>query len=389
MTGAIYVINESATADPVAQLANYRLVYIGPGVGQTSVADYAENFAEAVRPYFAEVIHHPTPGPGNATLAEVRKHRKAVRDHVAEGPPGRVLVHAELSTGALAPFWAIAGLKGVPVTATVHDPPQGLWFVGRTRFIAQHRLLNHIIHYPLRPLSRAIEGVVYRDRTLFALTDAGRRSIERTYPRTRAMYVPCMAFDRPAIKPVQERPKAVGFFGYAYRGKGFDQIARIRELLPDDILIRIAGRGTESLPASEGIEVLGGVHGPEEDAFFESIRAIIVPYGKRHWYAETYPASGVGASAQSYSTPVISTGYGPLAELDAATGTVTVQPTAGSDGVARVLAEAITSLVNDRGRLTQLGLNAEKTSYERSRAGTGKAFAAAWAQLLEQTTVGV
>ena len=181
----------------------------------------------------------------------------------------------------------------------------------------------------------------------------------------------------------------MGFFGYAYRGKGFDQIARIRELLPDDILIRIAGRGTESLPASEGIEVLGGVEGPEEDAFFESIRAIIVPYGKRHWYAETWPASGVGASAQSYATPVISTGYGALAELDEATGAVTVQPIAESDGVARVLAEEITSLVNDRGRLTQLGLNAAKTGYERSRAGTGKAFAEAWAQLLEQTTVGV
>jgi hypothetical protein len=389
MTGANYVINESATADPVARLANYRLVFIGAARGQTSVADYSENFVEAVRPYFAEVVNHPTPGPGNATLAEVRRHRKAVRDLVAEGPAGRVLVHAELSTGALAPFWTIAGLKDVPVTATVHDPPQGLWFVGRTRFIAQHRLLNHAIHYPLRPLSRAIEGVVYRKRTLFALTDAGRQSIERTYPRTHALYVPCMAFDRPTIKPVQERPKAVGFFGYAYRGKGFDQIARIRELLPDDILIRIAGRGTESLPEADGIEVLGGVHGPEEDAFFESIRAIIVPYGKRHWYAETYPASGVGASAQSYSTPVISTGYGPLSELDEATGAVTVQPTAESDGVARVLADEITSLVNDRRRLTQLGLNAEKTGYQRSRAGTGKAFAEAWAQLLEQTTAGV
>jgi glycosyltransferase involved in cell wall biosynthesis len=389
MTGANFVINESANADPVAQLANYRLVFIGSAHGETSVADYSTNFVEAVKPYFAEVIDHRVPGPGNATLADVRRHRRAVRDHIAAGPPGRVLVHAELSTGSMAPFWSIAGLKDVPVTGTVHDPPQGLWFVGRTRFIAKHRLLNHAIHYPLRPVSRAIEGVAYRDRTLFALTDAGRRSIEETYPRTRALYIPCMAFDRPAIKPVQDRPKAVGFFGYAYRGKGFDQIARIRELLPDDVLIRIAGRGTESLPKADGIEILGGVDGPEEDAFFESVRAIIVPYGKRHWYAETYPASGVGASAQSYCTPVISTGYGPLAELDEATGAVTVQPTAETDGVARALVEEITSLVNDRERLTHLGLNAEKTSRERSRAGTGKAFAEAWARLLDQTTASV
>lgn len=383
------MVQESATPDPVARLADYRLVFIGPALGQTSVGDYSENLVKAVRPYFGDLVEHRTPGPGNATLADVRRHRRAVARLVAEGPAGRVLVHAELSTGALSPFWAIAGIKDVPVTATVHDPPQGLWFVGRTKFIAEHRLLNHAIHYPLRPLSRAIEGVAYRERTLFALTDAGRRSIERTYPRTRALYIPCMSFDRESITPVQDRPKAVGFFGHVYRGKGFDQIARIRELLPDDILIRIAGRGTEALPAADGIEVLGGVDGPEEDAFFESIRAIILPYRKRHWYAETYPASGVGASAQSYSTPVISTGYGPLSELDETTGAITVEPTAEEDGVARALAVAITSLVNDRDRLTELGLKADKTRHERSRAGTGKSFATAWAKLLEQRTTGV
>jgi glycosyltransferase involved in cell wall biosynthesis len=365
-----------------ARLADYRLVFIGPALGQTSVGDYAENLIKAVKPYFAEVVENRTPGPGNATLADVRRHRKAVADLVAQGPPGRTLVHAELSTGAVAPFWSIAGLSDVPVTATVHDPPQGLWFVGRTKFIADQRLLNHAIHYPLRPLSRAIEGVAYRGKTLFALTDSGRRSIERTYPRTHALYVPCMAFDRPTITPVQDRPKAVGFFGHVYRGKGFEHIARIREFLPDDIGIRIAGRGTESLPAAKGIEVLGGVDGPEEDAFFASVRAIVVPYGKRHWYAETYPASGVGASAQSYSTPVISTGYGPLSELDESTGAVIVPVTPEKDDVAKELAAAITSLVNDRERLTALGINAEKTRHQRSRAGTGQAFVDAWARLL-------
>jgi glycosyltransferase involved in cell wall biosynthesis len=366
----------------VARLADYRLVFIGPALGQTSVGDYSQNFVNAVRPYFAEVVEHRTPGPGNASLGDVLRHRKDVARLVAEGPPGRVLVHAELSAGAMAPFWSIAGLKDVPVTATVHDPPQGLWFVGRTRFIARHRLLTHGIHYPLRPVSRAIEGVAYRERTLFALTEAGRRSIERTYPRVRALYVPCMAFDRPTIRPARDRPKAVGFFGHVYRGKGFDKLARIREFLPDDILIRIAGRGTESLPGTDGIEVLGGVDGPDEHAFFESVRAIVVPYGKRHFYAETYPASGVAASAQSYSTPVISTGYGPLAELDEGTGAVTVQANGGNDGVAEALAEAISSLVNDRERLTELGNNAEKTRHERSPASTAVAFVGAWSQML-------
>jgi polysaccharide biosynthesis protein PslF len=382
-------VSHEPTDDPVRVLADYRLVFIGPALGETSVADYAENFIQAVRPYFADVVSYRTPGPGNATLADVRRHRRAFRDLVAQGPADRTLVHAELSTAAMAPFWSLAGLKDVLVTATLHDPPQGLWYFAGTKFVMRRRLLRGAIHVPLLPLSRAIEGAVYRDKTIFALTEAGRRSIERTFPRTRALYVPCMAFDRPAIRPAQDRPKAVGFFGYAYRGKGFEQIARIRELLPEDISIRIAGRGTEKLPAGNGIEVLGGVDGPEEDAFFESIRAIVMPYGRRHWAADVFPASGVGASAQSYGTPLISTGYGPLSELDEATGGVIVQPPDESDGVARVLAKEITSMLNDRERLTQLGLNAVRTGKERSRAGTGRAFAEAWSQIVDEASVRV
>lgn len=382
-------MSQEPTGDPVRRLASYRFVMIGPALGETSVADYAENFFQAVRPYFAEAVDYRTPGPKNATLADVRRHRNAFRDIVAEGAPGETLVHAELSTAAMAPFWSLAGLKDVLVTATVHDPPQGLWYFAGTKFVMKHRFLRGAIHVPLLPLSRAIEGAIYRDKTLFALTEAGRQSIERTFPRTRALYVPCMAFDRPAITPAQDRPRAVGLFGYAYRGKGFEQVARIRELLPEDISIRIAGRGTEELPPVNGIEILGAVHGAEEDAFFESVRAIVMPYGRRHWAADTFPASGVGASAQSYGTPVISTGYGPLSELDESTGGVVVLPSDEADGLPGALAKEIMSLVDDRERLTQLGLNAVRTGRKRSRAGTGRAFAEAWSNLLDQPPLSV
>jgi hypothetical protein len=66
-----------------------------------------------------------------------------------------------------------------------------------------------------------------------------------------------------------------------------------------------------------------------------------------------------------------------------------VQPPDESDGVATALAKEIESLVNDRERLTQLGLNAVRTGKERSQAGTGRAFAEAWSQLLPQTIAGV
>jgi hypothetical protein len=86
---------------------------------------------------------------------------------------------------------------------------------------------------------------------------------------------------------------------------------------------------------------------------------------------------------------LITTGYGPLSELDESTGAASVQPPDESDGVATVLVKEIESLVNDRDRLTQLGLNAVRTGKERSQAGTGRAFAEAWSQLLQHTTASV
>lgn len=362
--------------------AEHRLVFVAPDEGQTAVGDYAQDLVTALRPHFGEIVEHRTAGPGADSLADLRRHRAQVRRLVADGPPGRTLVHAELSTGVLPTFWSIAGITGVPVTATVHDPPQGLWFLARTRRIASSRLLTHGIHYPLRPLSRAIEGRVHGTRTLIALTETGRRSIERTYPHTSTYCVPHLVRDRPAIAPAQDRPKAVGFFGFVYRGKGFEEIARIRELLPDDVTIRVAGRGTEALPRAEGIEILGGVDGADEDAFFESVQAIVVPYGKRHFYAETYPASGVVAHAMAYSTPVVCTGYGALAELGGAQGVLTVAPRGdGEDAVAAGLAEAIGGLLDDRERLTELGRNADLTRRRRSPARTAEAFVEIWSTM--------
>ncbi|MGW0161749.1 glycosyltransferase [Mycobacterium sp. NPDC003323] len=368
-------------------LADHRLVFVAPDEGQTAVGDYAQDLVTALRPHFGEIVQHRTAGPGTDTLADLRRHRADVRRLIAAGPRGRTLVHAELSTGVLPTFWSVAGIDDVPVTATIHDPPQGLWFLARTRAIASSRLLTHGIHYPLRPLSRAIEGRVHGRRTLIALTETGRRSIARTYPNTTTYCVPHLVRERPAIAAAQDRPKAVGFFGFVYRGKGFEQIARIRELLPADITIRVAGRGTEALPRAEGIEILGGVDGAAEDAFFESVRAIVVPYGKRHFYAETYPASGVVAHAMAYSTPVVCTGYGSLAELGTAQGVLNVTPRGdGDDAVAAGLADGIESLLGDPAQLTELGRNADRTRAERSPARTAEAFAAIWAQVLAGQT---
>ncbi|CAM5298303.1 glycosyltransferase family 4 protein [Mycolicibacterium aubagnense] len=371
-------------------LREYRLVYIGPAVGQTAVGDYAENFVNAVQPLFGEVVQRRTLGPGAETIAEVRGHRRAVAELVAGGKPGRVLVHAELAAGAVSAFWSIAGLRGVPVAATVHDPPQGIWWPARTRFVARHKLVMHGLHYPLRPVSRMIEGMVNGDRTLFALSKVGADSIKATYPDTNVAYVPHIVSGRPQLRPLTERPKAVGFFGHVYRGKGFEQIARIRRELPDDIVIRVAGRGTEALPGGPGVEIVGAVDGAAEDAFFDSVRAVVIPYGKRHFYAETYPASGSVAHSMAYRTPVVCTDYGALAELNERTGALVVRPgDYHPDVVAPELAKAIVSLVDNDQRLAEFGRHVEAYREACSGPRTAEAFGRVWTDMLSRSAVSV
>src|SRR4051794_15110279 len=159
-------------------LSDYRLVFVGPALGQTAVGDYAENLITALRPHVGELVEHRTLGPGGDSVRELWRHRKAVKELVEQGPPGRVLVHAELAAGGLVPFWSTVGLRGVPVTATVHDPPQGIWWPARTKFVAQHRLVMHGLHYPLRPVSRALEGAANGHRMIFSLSKIGRHSID-------------------------------------------------------------------------------------------------------------------------------------------------------------------------------------------------------------------
>ncbi len=369
----------------MVDLTDYRLVFVAPARGKTAVGDYSEDFITPVRQHFGEVLEVRCGSPGEDGVAEAKRARKAVRDYVATAPHGRVLVHAELAAGGFVPFWSIVGLRDVPVTATIHDPPQGVWWPWSARFLHRSRLLFHGVHFPTQKLTTALEGRIYTGRTLIALTETGRWSIEQRYPHLSAVHIPHIVRDRPTIRPAQERPKAVGFFGHVYRGKGFELIEGIRKHLPDDVLIRVAGRGTETLPREDGIEILGAVDGADEDAFFDSVRAIVVPYGKRHWQDVTYPASGVVAHAMAYRTPIVTTGYGSLAELDAKTGAVVVQADHDEpDTVATELARAISELVNDQARLTEFGEYSEKARQARSGPRTAEAFAAVWSGILSQ-----
>lgn len=367
------------------ELSNSRLVYLGPRSGIGGVGDYAEQFVDAVRPLFGEVVEYRHGGPGDDTVVDLRRHRAAIRDLVARSPRGATVVHAELSGGAVAPFWALTGVRDTPVTAMVHDAPQLIWWPARTKFMAGHKLVNHGLHYPLRSVSRRVQRRVAGNKVLFALTDSGVASLETEYPDTRVVRVPHLTPVRSAIAAVTERPRAIGFFGLVYRGKGFEQIAEIRRMLPDDITIRIAGRGTEALPSAPGIDIVGGVDGDDEDAFFASVRAIVVPYGKRTFYGAAYPSSAVIAHAIGYGTPVICSDHGALQDLDERAGAVVLRGLAEGPDTARRFADAITSLVNDDARLAELDTHLTAERAARAPRRVAEIVGAEWSKLLVGT----
>ncbi|WP_242459059.1 glycosyltransferase [Rhodococcoides fascians] len=327
-------------------LRDCRLVYLAPRSGVGGVGDYADDFADAVRHHFGEVIEYRHDGPGSHSVRDILRHRKAIQELV-DADPERVIVHCELSGGSVMPFWATARLTGNPlVTATVHDPPGIVWWPARTKFLAGKKVLNHGLHYPLRAAWRRLERAVVGRRTLFALTRSGADSLERSYPAVTAEAVMHFVPERPDITPAEDRPLAVGLFGFVYRGKGFDQLQQLRYRLPSEIAIRIAGRGTELLDPVDGVEILGEVNGPDEDAFFESIRALVVPYGKRSIYGDAFPASGSVSRAIAYQTPVVCLEEGALSETDG--GALVVA------GGTVEIADATARLVTDREALTRL-----------------------------------
>jgi hypothetical protein len=356
-------------------------------VGLGGVGDYAEDFVAAVRPHFADVVEYRHGAPGDDSVADLRRHRAAIRKLVADAPGGRVLVHCELSGGAVVPFWSTANLPDtVPVTATIHDPPHPIWWPARTRFMAEHWLVNHAVHFPSRRLSHRVQRRWLRATTLFVLTASGARSIVAAYPRTHVVQVPHLVADRTLIRPPQERPLAVGLFGLVYRGKGFEQIGRLRELLPKEVGIRVAGRGTEELPRAEGIDIVGAIEGQAEDAFFDSVRAIAMPYGKRSTYGMGYPSSAVMAHAVAYGTPVICTDHGALGDSGEDQGVLVLRGLPDDpDEVAAAFGTAAQALVGDDIRLTAMGEQVGVQRTARSGPEVARLFSETWSELLERS----
>lgn len=304
------------------------LILVAPMVNSGGVGDYAEDFSAEILPRFASFRQIRTGGPGEVGLIDIVRDRVRLLRFVKEARrKGPVVLHFELSAGSLAPFWLLAGMKASLITATVHDPPFSVWWPFRTRLVSRNRWITHGIHYPLRKVSALIERRVLRNVVLFALSDLGAESLRRVFPGCEAVSARHFVPDRVALKPPGERPLAVGLFGHAYKGKGFDRLLELRRAIPQNVGIVVAGRGTEKLSAIEGVTVLGGVDGEAEDQFFASVRAILLPYANTSRYGEILSVSGVAARSFAYGTPVVAARSGTLSEAALHGGLITAPNT--------------------------------------------------------------
>ncbi|WP_461855738.1 glycosyltransferase [Arthrobacter sp. C152] len=291
---------------------------------------------------------------------------------MSEGP---VVVHFELSAASVAPFWLLAGRsRRVITTATIHDPPWAVWWPFRLKSVAKSKLVQHGIHLPLRPLSARLERRLLRNAALFALSETGAGALRTAFPDCAVMPAVHFVPPRPTLAPLRDRPLAVGLYGHAAKGKGFERLVELRNEIPRDVAVIVAGRGTEKLPPVPGVTILGAVEGAQEDAFFESVRAILLPYDKTsRFYGQMLPASGVVSRAFAYGTPVIGFDAGTLGEAAGAGGLVAVPPSA------RALAEAAHQTITDPAALEHLENQIGALRRERAARRAVAPFVAFWA----------
>lgn len=354
-------------------IADLRVIYLAPHSGTSGVGDYADDFVATIRPHVREVIEFRHGAARSESALGIWRERRRLRrlvERYNDGSP--LVVHSELSGGAVVPFWATLGLK-VPQTATIHDAPRPVWYPFLTRGVSKGRILNQLIHRPLHRVLEHFERRALRNVDLFVLTSTGTRATrELGFGRSVTQCWHPLP-ERSAIVGVTDRPLAVGLFGHVYTGKGFDLIPELRRHLPSEVALRVAGRGTESLKPTPGVDILGAVEGPDEDAFFASIRLLLMPYQRPPVGGRAMlPSSGTLLHAQAYRTPTVALAAPDTEFLQADNLAVVVE------GGARALAETAGRLAADRAALENLVHDIDAIVVAQEANDPSRAFLEVW-----------
>lgn len=314
-----------------------RVIVLAPRAGSSGVGDHADDLVAALRANGVEIVEARHGGAGEDTVRDIWRYRKRVGALLAASEPGTV-VHAEMSGGSSPSFWAMCGLSARR-TATVHDAPRPVWFPVLTRGVRNIRIVAPVLMRVLSPLWLRLERRMMRDIELVTLTDAGAALTRRLQVgrgvRASRLVVP----QRNAVPVIEQRRAAVGLFGHVYRGKGFHLVPELRALIPPEVTITIAGRGTEALPPIDGVEIVGPIEGADEAAWFGSIRALLLPYHRA-------PIGGISALAASaahvvaaaYETPSVGLTWPTMDELAAEGGCLLAHDLAELAAIATMLA---------------------------------------------------
>lgn len=361
----------------MADLSETRLIHVAPDPSHSGVGDYALDLGAVLRPHVKELIEFWVPDASCETARDVARNVRELRSLAEEtARRGPVIVHLEQSGGSLTPFWAAMFMsRSTPVTMTVHDAPQPVWWPFDVRSVRRRRLLHHGVHYPFRFAINALQRRACKGRVTFALTSMGARSIAARQPGADARPARIFIPPREALDPLAQRPLAVGLFGHMYRGKGFEHLESLREVLDDDIGIVVAGRGTEALPAMKGITVLGEVNDAAEDAFFASIRFMVVHYKKANIYGRGFPASAAIARSFAYGTPILCNLDGSLPETVEEGGAVSV------DGSIEALGRRANEAVRNEDLLLKLADEIARLQVERTTAKCAEPLLEGWTEL--------
>jgi len=280
-----------------------QIFVVTPDSAKSAVGRYGLHLGEAFQKEGHRVDFVRTSGPGQDTLLSTLKNCRSIHTNMSENSN----LYIDLSAGSFSPFViAVYFSRKMPTVVTIHDPPHVVWWPLSTNFIFQNYFLKHLINYPIRKLWYWMELRLLKKCRCVLLNSASKDTISRVIKRT--FVIPHFVEESKLkhAKPWISQKSTIGLYGFAYKGKGFDQVPEIRRLLNGEWNIIVAGFGTENLSKISGVSYWGPLTEKQEESFFHELDFLILPYNRRSRYGVFTSSSGAMAKAFSFSVPVLS-----------------------------------------------------------------------------------